>query len=61
MLMFVTWRFCIVLKKDAAKSDGLYDHIGKYELASEYHQTESATATAKRKQANRAQASAPRD
>jgi len=52
-LAFVTWRFVVVMKAQATKSDREYDHEGKYDLAPEYHYTESATEAAERKRRSR--------
>ena len=46
---FVGWRFWVVLRAESRVADRDYDHRGKYRLAREYHQTESATATTERK------------
>jgi len=51
--IFVAWRYWIYLKELSRKSDETYDSEGKFHLAQEYHKTESATATADRKQADR--------
>ena len=48
-LVFVAWRFWVVTKAQMAESDRAYDEVGKFELSSEYHETESATAAADRK------------
>lgn len=52
-LTFVTWRYFVVMKAQAIKSDRAYDEDGKFKLASEYHQSESATAAAERKREGR--------
>lgn len=52
-LIFVSWRFFVVMKAQAAERDRAYDEVGKFKLASEYHRTESATAAAKRKRESR--------
>ena len=52
-LTFVTWRYFVVMKAQAAKRDRAYDEAGKFNLASEYHKTESATAAADRKRERR--------
>lgn len=46
---FVFWRCCIYLKEALRQADAKYDRIGKFDLAPEYHDTESATAAAERK------------
>ncbi len=48
-LAFVSWRFFVVMRASAIESDRTYDQEAKFKLASEYHQTESATAAAERK------------
>ncbi|MEA3262230.1 MAG: hypothetical protein U9R07_01975 [Pseudomonadota bacterium] len=45
---FVAWRYWVYLKAEAAKADIEYDRKGKFRLSAEYHDTESATASAKR-------------
>lgn len=52
-LIFVTWRFFVVMKAQAVERDLAYDEDGKFKLASEYHQAESATAAAERKRESR--------
>ncbi|MFC3784548.1 hypothetical protein ACFONB_05935, partial [Sphingopyxis italica] len=52
-LAFVTWRYFVVMKAQAVKNDRAYDEDGKFKLASEYHQSESATAAAERKREGR--------
>lgn len=52
-LIFVTWRFFIAMKAQAAERDRAYDEDGKFKLGSEYHLTESATAAAERKRESR--------
>ena len=52
-LTFVTWRYFVVMKAQAVERDRAYDENGKFKLASEYHQTESATAAAERKREGR--------
>ena len=48
-LVFVGWRFWVVTRQQVTESDELYDTRTKFELSSEYHETESATAAAKRR------------
>lgn len=48
-LTFVTWRFFVVMKAQITECDREYDEDRKFKLASEYYQTESATAAAERK------------
>ncbi len=48
-LTFVTCRYFVVMKAQAVERDRKYDDDGKFKLASEYHQTESATAAAEKK------------
>ena len=52
-LIFVAWRFFVVMKAQAVECDRAYDENGKFKLASEYHRTESATAAAERKRKRR--------
>jgi len=52
-LTFITWRYLVVMKAQAIKSDRAYDEDGKFKLASEYHHSESATAAAERKREGR--------
>jgi hypothetical protein len=52
-LTFVTWRYLVVIKAQAVEHDRAYDEDGKFKLAPEYHQTESATAAAERKRESR--------
>ncbi|MBB4631908.1 hypothetical protein [Sphingosinicella soli] len=47
--LFVFWRYWIFLKVVSRKADEQYDKVGKFNLANEYHDTESATAAGERK------------
>jgi hypothetical protein len=49
LLVTVSWRFGLALKEESAEADERYDTEGKYKLSAEYHDTESATAVAKRR------------
>ena len=48
MLAFILWRCWVVFRQGAAKRDEWYDREGKFDLASEYHETESATAASRK-------------
>jgi hypothetical protein len=41
---FTVWRWCVVMKRAAIDADRKYDLVGKFRLAREYRNTESATA-----------------
>jgi hypothetical protein len=47
--IFVFWRYWRYLKLISEEGDRSYDDEGKFRLAKEYHDTESATAAAKRR------------
>lgn len=47
---FVAWRYWFYLKAVSVKADLEYDRKGKFRLSTEYNDTESATAAAKRTQ-----------
>ena len=49
---FVAWRYWIYMREVSAQADRHYDQIGKFQLASEYHDTESATSVRGRKMKN---------
>ena len=46
---FVSWRWWIYMRAASAMADKKYDRIGKFRLAREYWNTESATAALNRK------------
>lgn len=46
---FVAWRYWLYMTEVSAVADEHYDRKGKFKLAREYHETESATAIRKRK------------
>ena len=46
---FVFWRGWLCLKQASAKADEDYCRVGKYRLAKDYHDSESATAARKRR------------
>jgi hypothetical protein len=48
-LGFIAWRGWRLMKSSAMRSDRSFDRKGKFALADEYHNTESATATKLRK------------
>ena len=48
-LVFVSWRFWVVLRRQAIAGDRVYDRKAKFDLAPEYHETESSTAAKDRK------------
>ena len=50
---FVAWRYWMYLKELSREGDEKYDREGKFHLANEYHETESATAVADRKRSDR--------
>jgi len=47
-ITFVAWRGIRMLKASAIQGDRNYDRAGKFKLASEYHETMSATAAARK-------------
>ena len=49
---FVAWRYSIYMREVSTEADRHYDQIGKFQLASEYHETESATSARGRKTKN---------
>ncbi|EQB15612.1 hypothetical protein [Sphingobium lactosutens] len=46
---FVGWRWWVVMKRASIEQDRKYDRVGKFRLAREYWNTESATAALDRK------------
>ena len=42
--LFVFWRYWLYMREVSVEADQNYDRVGKYQLAKEYHGTESATA-----------------
>ncbi|MCX8475108.1 MAG: hypothetical protein MT490_04845 [Sphingomonas sp.] len=50
--LFVAWRYWRYMSEVSVEADLHYDRIGKMKLPAEYHVTESATATARRKKTN---------
>jgi hypothetical protein len=49
---FVGWRYWLYMREVSTEADRQYDRVGKFQLAKEYHGTESATAVRDRKLKN---------
>ncbi|WP_324750233.1 hypothetical protein SH591_01595 [Sphingomonas sp. LY54] len=47
--VFVALRYWVYIREASRKADEEFDRVGKFQLASEYHDTESGTSAAKRK------------
>ncbi len=50
---FVVWRYWVYVREVSREADKQYDRAGKFRLAEEYHDTESATASSERKRRKR--------
>lgn len=48
-MFFVSWRYVRYLKEISIKADRYYDRAGKYDLPSEYAESESATTARQRR------------